>query len=93
MKNKFKQICKSKSQKVEQNLLKTKKENFQNLQENLNLAMKKVGQALFHFIIFVLKTTSMYFDVTYYYYYYYYYYIKPNFFTGCALEEVEIIDL
>ena len=43
MKNKFKQICKSKSQEVEQNLLKTKKENFQNLQENLNLAMKKVG--------------------------------------------------
>ena len=46
MQNYEKQIqinCKSKSQEVEQNLLKMKQENFKNLQENLKLVIKKVG--------------------------------------------------
>ena len=42
-KNKFKQICKSKSQEAEQNLLKMEKGSFKNVQENLKLAVKKVG--------------------------------------------------
>ena len=37
-----------------------------NVQEDLKLAMKKVGRIDFiSFIIFVLKTTSMYFNLTY----------------------------
>ena len=40
-------------------------------------------------MIFVLKTTSMYFDLTYYYYYYY---TKLNFFSGCTHKKTEMID-
>ena len=43
MKNKFKQICNSKSREVEQNLLKMEKDSFKNAQENLELNMKKVA--------------------------------------------------
>ena len=39
------------------------------------------------FINFVLKTTSMYFDVTFYYYY-----AKLTFFSGCAHEKSEVIN-
>ena len=37
------------------------------------------------FLMFVLKTTSMYFDLTYYYYCY----TKLTFLTGCAHENEE----
>ena len=47
--------------------------------------MKKVG--FISFIIFVWKTTSMYFDLTYYYYDY----TKLNFFFGCAYEKAEML--
>ena len=52
------------------NPLKVEKDSCKNVQENLKLAVRRVG--LIPFIVLVLKTTSMYFDLSYYYYYYYY---------------------
>ena len=46
-------------------LLKMEKDSCRNIQEDLKLAMKKVR--FISFIIFILKTTSMHFDLTYYY--------------------------
>ena len=66
-------------------LLKMEKDGCKNIQENWKLVMKKVG--FISFIIFVLKTTSMYFDLTYYYYGY----TKLNFFFGCAYEKAEML--
>ena len=48
MKNKFKKICKSKSQGAEHNLLKMEKDSCTNVQEKLKMAMKKVGYVLIH---------------------------------------------
>ena len=44
----------------------------------------KIRVGFISFIIFVLKTTSMYFDLTYYYY------TKLTFFSGCAQEKAEM---
>ena len=52
---------------MEHNFLKMEKDSCKNVQENMKLAVKKVG--FFSFTIFVLKTTSMYFYLTNYYYY------------------------
>ena len=43
MKSKFKKVCTSNSREAEHNLLKMEKNSCNNVQENLKLAMKKVG--------------------------------------------------
>ena len=50
---------------MKKKLLKMEKDSCINVDGYLKLAMKKVGKVLVHFIIFVLKTTSMYFDLNY----------------------------